>query len=60
MAQIEWEKVEERGVLLYDHDTKVARTKVPGGWLLRYDAYLGGQNYYVNVTFIPDPQYSWS
>lgn len=53
MMALQWEEIEgERGV------NRVERTKVPGGWLVRwhYDDY---QFPWAGMTFVPDPDHEW-
>ena len=36
-------------------DAQTLRTRVPGGWLVRYHSHSGG----VSMTLVPDPTHQW-
>jgi len=49
-----WEYIE---ALSRSINGSLHRVKVPGGWLVRYDAH--GCDNGSGITFLPDPQWKW-
>lgn len=57
MNAITWEPVRSEGPRHHYYPTTVARTRVPGGWLVF--AASGGVAEQGGLAFVPDPEHAW-